>query len=357
MSMRLARLALYWFGKLSLPTSRWPSLRRPATKPAPTEGVVNINTATAAQLQKLPGVGEKKAQRIVAYRKNHRFRTVVELARVRARTGNVRRLRPMSVPRPNDQAPGMPPVHRLKKPLRLRMPHHGKHRRPHSGTDPNQKEKGIPKPGAQRGRGQNFQRQKEPPSTSPIRSPSIRSEPTTSNRQPDVDQERRGRLEAIEQLEGPRTYDNTVAALIGHRGPEIMMTVVSPEWFPAPKSYVTLQRLPAEVSAFFAELPFGKPVERPKTFADTDEAKQLAGPQKRMLKTAQLSASANLDKRQTRPNSAVPCPKPRICQNVVDGTAAYDVVYDTAEPLKGLPDFALAVAKADAEARTAAVID
>ncbi len=33
------------------------------------EGVVNINTATSEQLQLLPGIGEKKAERIIKYRK------------------------------------------------------------------------------------------------------------------------------------------------------------------------------------------------------------------------------------------------------------------------------------------------
>ncbi len=33
------------------------------------EGVVNINTATSEQLQLLPGIGEKKAEEIIKYRK------------------------------------------------------------------------------------------------------------------------------------------------------------------------------------------------------------------------------------------------------------------------------------------------
>lgn len=47
-------------------------------------GVVNINTATSAELQKLPGVGPGKAARVVAYRAKHGpFGRVVDLRRVK----------------------------------------------------------------------------------------------------------------------------------------------------------------------------------------------------------------------------------------------------------------------------------
>ncbi len=46
-------------------------------------GVVNINTADAAQLQLLPRIGEKVAQRIVEYRSEHPFKSVQELANVK----------------------------------------------------------------------------------------------------------------------------------------------------------------------------------------------------------------------------------------------------------------------------------
>ena len=54
-----------------------------AAKPAPA-GKVNINTATAAQLTTLPGVGEKLAARIVEYRqKSGGFKSVQELMNVK----------------------------------------------------------------------------------------------------------------------------------------------------------------------------------------------------------------------------------------------------------------------------------
>lgn len=50
---------------------------------APADGKVNINTATAAQLEELPGIGEVIAQRIVDYRTQHGpFKTVRDLLKV-----------------------------------------------------------------------------------------------------------------------------------------------------------------------------------------------------------------------------------------------------------------------------------
>jgi competence protein ComEA len=47
------------------------------------EGLININQATAAQLQLLSGVGPAKADKIIEYRQKHPFRTVEELGRVK----------------------------------------------------------------------------------------------------------------------------------------------------------------------------------------------------------------------------------------------------------------------------------
>ncbi len=46
-------------------------------------GVVNLNTATEAQLDALPGVGEKAAQRIIEHRKKTPFKRVEELVKVK----------------------------------------------------------------------------------------------------------------------------------------------------------------------------------------------------------------------------------------------------------------------------------
>jgi comEA protein len=56
---------------------------RSAAKPA-VSGTININTASATDLQALPGVGAKTAQRIVEYRqKNGPFKKVEDLMNVR----------------------------------------------------------------------------------------------------------------------------------------------------------------------------------------------------------------------------------------------------------------------------------
>ncbi|HMU41346.1 MAG TPA: ComEA family DNA-binding protein [Pseudomonadota bacterium] len=59
-------------------------------------GVVNINDATAEQLERLPGVGPSRAQAIIQFRKTHGFKRVEDLQRIKGlgkKTWN--RLRPM----------------------------------------------------------------------------------------------------------------------------------------------------------------------------------------------------------------------------------------------------------------------
>lgn len=71
-----------------------------ATTPAPSsptaDGVVNIQTATAEQLQLLPGIGPSKAEAIITYRTAHPFQRVEDILRVRGiGRATFRRLRSM----------------------------------------------------------------------------------------------------------------------------------------------------------------------------------------------------------------------------------------------------------------------
>ena len=50
---------------------------------AKTMGKVSLNTASAAELKVLPGVGDVTAQRIVEYRDSHRFASIEEIMQVK----------------------------------------------------------------------------------------------------------------------------------------------------------------------------------------------------------------------------------------------------------------------------------
>jgi competence protein ComEA len=46
-------------------------------------GVVNINTATAAELTLLPGIGKSKADAIIAFRQTNPFKSAADLVKVK----------------------------------------------------------------------------------------------------------------------------------------------------------------------------------------------------------------------------------------------------------------------------------
>ena len=52
-------------------------------QPAFSSTKIDINTATSAQLVELKGIGEKTAQKIIEYRKKHKFKSVDELVNVK----------------------------------------------------------------------------------------------------------------------------------------------------------------------------------------------------------------------------------------------------------------------------------
>ncbi len=79
----------------------------PPAKGAPAVAVVNLNTATVAQLDTLPGIGAKVAARIVEYRqKNGAFKKIEELMNVKGiGEKNFLRLKPYITVTPAKAAP------------------------------------------------------------------------------------------------------------------------------------------------------------------------------------------------------------------------------------------------------------
>ena len=78
------RKSLYTIMALGLMTLSVASYAADAEPSSSSQQVVNINSADVAQLQLLPRVGEKAAQRIVDYRKEHGpFRKATDLMQVK----------------------------------------------------------------------------------------------------------------------------------------------------------------------------------------------------------------------------------------------------------------------------------
>jgi comEA protein len=77
-----AVLVVVAFCSLTLEAQESATMRKPPTATA--AAVVNLNTATVAQLESLPGIGKATAERIIEYRqKNNGFKKIEELMNVR----------------------------------------------------------------------------------------------------------------------------------------------------------------------------------------------------------------------------------------------------------------------------------
>ena len=82
MRMMIAALLVLGLGGTPLPAQE--GSRPPTASATATAAPVNLNTATMAQLESLPGIGPATAQRIVDYRQqNSSFKKVEELMNIR----------------------------------------------------------------------------------------------------------------------------------------------------------------------------------------------------------------------------------------------------------------------------------
>jgi competence protein ComEA len=73
-----------WMVAAPLSVHAQPATTDAAPKAAASSAVINLNTATAPQLETLPGIGPKMAVRIVEYRqKNGSFKKIEELMNVK----------------------------------------------------------------------------------------------------------------------------------------------------------------------------------------------------------------------------------------------------------------------------------
>ena len=68
----------------SAPAGKPAAAAKSEKPPAPAGTIVNLNTATQAQLESLPGIGAKAAERILEYRqKNGQFKKIEDLMNVK----------------------------------------------------------------------------------------------------------------------------------------------------------------------------------------------------------------------------------------------------------------------------------
>jgi oligopeptidase A len=169
-------------------------------------------------------------------------------------------------------------------------------------------------------------------------------------------------LVAIEQAAGPRTYANTMHALdyatepleramgmVGH-----LETVANTQALRDAHNAVR-----PEVSSFYASIPLRPALYAAlKAFAATDEAHALTGAQARYLKKTLdefRRSGAELDepgKERLRAISREMAElTSKFSQNVLDETAAFELVVEDESRLSGLPASAIEAAKADAQSK------
>lgn len=168
----------------------------------------------------------------------------------------------------------------------------------------------------------------------------------------------RGRLDAIVD-DTPRTYASTFGALDdATRELDVAMTVVGhlESVASTPEIREAYNAVKPDVSAFYASIPHDRPLyEALKSFASTEEAAGLTGPRRRFVdKTLDefKRHGAELDPADKERLSAISRElaelTARYGQNLLDSTAAFELVVDDSARLAGLPESARAAARQSA---------
>src|ERR1041385_2997094 len=170
----------------------------------------------------------------------------------------------------------------------------------------------------------------------------------------------RRKLEAIENVAGERTYDDTVGALDrATERLEVAMTVVAhlESVASTPELRAAHNAVRPDVNAFYASIPM-----RPElwtalsAYAETADARALTGARRRYLKKTLddfKRHGALLDPAGKAPPEALSRGlaelTARFAQNVLDSTAEWELVVESADELRGLPVSAMSQASASAE--------
>jgi oligopeptidase A len=167
-------------------------------------------------------------------------------------------------------------------------------------------------------------------------------------------------LAAIEQSPEPRTYESTLAALEESTSQlDVAMTVVSHLEAVAstPELRAAYNAVKPEVHAFYATIPLREGLWNAlKAYSETPDARNLTSAKKRFL-TRTLDDfrrhGAELDEagkqRLERISHELADVTSRFGQNVLDATAAWELVIDDERALAGLPPSAIEAARQSAE--------
>jgi oligopeptidase A len=172
----------------------------------------------------------------------------------------------------------------------------------------------------------------------------------------------RERIETLERASGPRSYENTLQALEdATEALDIAMTVVGhlESVTSTPELRAAYNAVKPEVTAFYASIPLRPRLwQALRDFAATDEARSLTGARKRFLQKtlddfrrhgAELADPGK--QRLEAISRELATLTNQFSQNVLDATAAFELIVEDESRLSGLPDSARAAARQDAAAR------